>query len=105
MKEVILSADSDSMIYLVPDEVANHLDEYCLEFCEKWLLTSPQAVKYRQRDEDGEICLCYSESTFIDYLNEHVFPEQKSVFVKNIGWTNLGENLPAKYQGIPCFNF
>jgi len=105
MKKIILSADSDSMIYLVPDEVADNLDEYCMEFCEKWLPTSPDAEKYRVIGEEGETVLCYSEETFIAYLNEFVFPECKSVFVKNIGWTNFGENTPGKYKDLPWFNF
>ena len=29
MKEVILSADGDSIVYSVPDEVANDLRNYC----------------------------------------------------------------------------
>ena len=32
MKEVILSADGDSIVYLVPDKVADNLIEYCMEF-------------------------------------------------------------------------
>ena len=30
MKEVIISADGDSIVYLVPDAVANDLRKYCL---------------------------------------------------------------------------
>ena len=30
MREVILSADGDSTVYLVPDAVAEHLKKYCL---------------------------------------------------------------------------
>ena len=37
MKEVIISADGDSKVYLVPDVVANNLREYCIEFCDKWM--------------------------------------------------------------------
>lgn len=33
MKEVILSADGDSVVYLVPAAVAENLEEYCLKFC------------------------------------------------------------------------
>lgn len=105
MKKVILSADSDSIIYLVPDEVADNLDGYCFEFCEKWLPSSPEAEKYREINEDGEVVLCYSDSTFIDYLNEYLFPEYKSIFVKNIGWTNFGKNTPAEYKDLPWFCF
>ncbi len=45
MKHVILSADGDRKVYAVHDEVADHLEAYCLEFCTKWLLTSPHAKK------------------------------------------------------------
>ena len=98
MKEVIISADGDSMVYLVPDEVANDLSKYCIEFCDKWMVTSPHAKKYRVRGG-----YCYDETDFIEYLNEYVFPTQKSVFVKNLGWT--GGNLPEEYQDYPYFNF
>ena len=32
MKEVIISADGDSFVYLVPDTVANDLSKYCMDF-------------------------------------------------------------------------
>ena len=98
MKEIILSADGDCMLYSVPDEVADNLDKYCLEFCNEWLKTSPDATKYRKDN-----CLCYNESDFIDYLNDYVFPDKKSVFVKNIGWINFARN--EEYKHIPHFNF
>ena len=100
MKEIILSADGDSIVYLVPDEVADNLDKYCHEFCSVWLWTSPDAERYRV---DGGVC--YTEADFIDYLNEYVFPTQKSVFVRNLGWTEFGEDLPIEYQNHPYFNF
>ena len=100
MKEIIISADGDSIVYLVPDAVADDLRSYCISFCDKWMKTSPDAKKYRING-----VYCFNEADFIDYLNEYVFPEQKSVFVKNLGWTDLGENLPAEYQGVPYFNF
>ncbi len=100
MKDVIISADGDSVVYSVPDIVANNLSKYCIEFCDKWMKTSPHAKKYRINDG-----YCFNETDFIDYLNEYIFPEQKSIFVKNLGWTDLGENLPVEYQGLPYFNF
>ena len=100
MKEVIISADGDSKVYLVPDVVADNLSEYCIEFCDKWMRTSPHAEKYRLHEG-----WCFNEEDFIEYLNEYIFPEQKSVLVKNLGWTDLGENLPAEYQSLPYFNF
>ena len=100
MKEVILSADGDSIIYLVPDAVANNLEEYCLEFCSNWLRTSPDAEKYRKQG-----ILCYTERDFIDYLNEYAFPDYESTMLKNLGWTDLGENLPEEYKNHPYYNF
>lgn len=100
MKEVIISADRDSVVYLVPDAVADDLRKFCILFCDKWMKNSPDAKKYRING-----AYCYNEADFIAYLNEYIFPEQKSVFVKNLGWTNLGKNLPLEYQGYPYFNF
>lgn len=37
MKNVILSADGDRMVWSVPDVVAANLEEYCMEFCCRWL--------------------------------------------------------------------
>ena len=100
MKEVIISADGDSVVYSVPYAVANDLRNYCITFCDKWMKSSPDAKKYRIKGG-----YCYNEADFIDYLNEYVFPDQKSTFVKNLGWTNLGNDLPVEYQNHPYFNF
>lgn len=100
MKEIIISADGDSKIYLVPDVVANNLANYCIEFCDKWMITSPNAEKYKINGG-----YCFDEDDFIDYLNEYIFPEQKSVFVKNLGWTDFGSNIPTEYKALPYFNF
>ena len=100
MKEVIICADGDSKVYLVPDVVANNLREYCIEFCDKWMRTSPNAEKYRTNGG-----YCFNDEDFIEYLNEYIFPKQKSSLIINLGWTDLEENLPVGYQSIPYFNF
>ena len=100
MKKVILSADGDSVIYSVPDEVADNLKKFCMEFCGKCLYTSPNVKKYRT--EQG---VCFNEADFIEYLNKYIFPDQISTLVKNLGWTELGANLPEEYRGYPYFNF
>lgn len=105
MREVILCADGDSVVYAVPDEVANNLRKYCIDFCNKWIWQSLNATQYRKTDENGEVYVVYCETDFIDYLNEYVFPEQKSVFVKNLGWTNFGKSLSVEYRSYPYFNF
>lgn len=101
MKHVILSADGDSIIYSVPDVVADQLEEYCSEFCCEWLWNSPDAAKYRT----GGV-VCYTERDFIDYLNTYKFPEQKSALVLNLGWTGSeGKDIPEEYRSLPYFNF
>ena len=42
MKHVLLSADSVVCMYAVPDQVADHLEQYCLDFCVHWIWESPQ---------------------------------------------------------------
>ena len=105
MREVILGTDGDSVVYSVPDEVADNLRKYCMEFCSNWIWKSPDAAKYRVADEDGKVCACYCEADFIEYLNTWIFPDQQSVFVKNIGWTQYGRKLPTEYQGYLWFHF
>lgn len=100
MRNIILSADGDRMVYSVPDPVAAELDRYCMEFCVKWLWESPDAAKYRING-----VVCYHEGDFIEYLNRYLFPEEPSVLVENLGWIALDEDLPDRYRGCPVFNF
>ena len=82
-----------------------NLRKYCLQFCNNWIWNDPCAEKYRHRDEDGEMYVAYCEADFIEYLNKYIFPEQPSVFVKNLGWTEFGRKLPVEYKNHPCFHF
>ena len=100
MKNVVLSADGDRVVYSVPDEVAENLEKYCNDFCNKWLPVSPYAKKYRIKGG-----FCYNECDFIEYLNEWIFPNQQSKLVENLGWIDFGCLLPKKYIGCPQFNF
>ena len=100
MKNVVISADGDRKIYSVPDVVANNWSGYCIEFCNEWIRNSPQAKKYRIGD-----VVCYNEDDFIEYLNTYVFPDEKSVLVKNLGWIDFDSKLPAPYCNYPEFNF
>ena len=34
-----------------------------------------------------------------------MFPNERSVAVKNLGWTGLGEELPEEFWELPYFNF
>ena len=69
MKEIILSADGPSSVYLVPDDVATDLKKYCCEFCCKWIYQSPQKERFKRHGG-----VCFDETDFIDYLtNEAKF--------------------------------
>ncbi len=100
MKNVILSADGERKVFSVPDKVADNLSEYCIEFSDKWLWSSTDAKKYRTKEG-----VCYNEDDFIEYLNTHCFPNEKSTLVENIGWINTDADIPSKYRNCPLFNF
>lgn len=100
MKNVIISADGERMLYAVPDPVAENLREYCLEFCDHWLPESPDAAPYRRNGG-----LCYTEADFIEYLNQYQFPDEPSVLIKNLGFSDDASGLPEEYAAIPRFNF
>lgn len=100
MKNIVISADGDRMVYAVPDIVADHLEEYCMEFCCVWLPTSPDAKRYRING-----VLCYHEGDFIDYLQKYKFPKDSITFVENLGWIDFDNPLPEKYKNCPAFNF
>ena len=100
MKNVILSADGNSIVYSVPDEVADNLSDYCLQFCSEWLPYSPDAARYRVKG-----VLCYDESDFISYLNQFVFPDKRSEFVADLGWIGSGDEYPVEFRECPRFNF
>ena len=101
MKNVIISADGDRIVYSVPNIVADNLTEYCIEFCDKWLRTSSHAKKYRINGG-----LCYNERDFIEYLNRFIFPKEQSVFIENLGPIGIDElPIPECYKDCPMFNF
>lgn len=103
MKNVLLSADSEISVFAVPDEAADHLEQYCMEFCGNWLRKSPDAAKYR-RNMSNTIVACYTEKDFIDYLNKYIFEEQ-AYLVATFPNVYAKEDLPKEYIGLPYFNF
>lgn len=103
MKKVLLSADSDISVFAVPDEVADNLEKYCLEFCCDWLYKSPDAAKYRVK-MGGTTGVCYDEKDFIHYLNQYICNEQSTLVATLTGIYGEDE-LPEEYIGLPRFNF
>ena len=103
MKRVLLSADSEIGVFSVPDEVADNLERYCLEFCCHWLHESPDAEKYCVK-MGSLVGVCYNEKDFIDYLNQYICDEQ-SVLITTLAGVYVGDDLPEEYMGLPYFNF
>lgn len=99
MQNIILSADGDVKIYSVPDTVAENLEKYCIDFCDNWLWSSPDAQKYRINNG-----VCYDEEDFIEYLNKYIFPHEQSKLIKNLGAVSY-KNLPYEYKSLPNFFF
>ncbi len=103
MKRVLLSADGEISVFIVPDKVADNLEQYCLEFCCKWLYQSPDAEKYRVKMGDV-IGVCYNEKDFIEYLNQYICDE-KSALIATLTGVYVGTDFPEEYIGLPYFNF
>lgn len=102
MKEILLSHDDKVKMYSVPNEVASHLEEYCLEFCCNWIWKNPNGKKLLQNIK-GITCAVYGAQDFIDYLNEWVFPNRHSEFIKELEYYDY--ELPIEYKDYPQFNF
>ena len=92
MKEVILSHDSEAIIYIVPDEVADNLDKYCWDFAADWVWHG-----------NGQLGAVFGAPDFIDYLNRWAFPEQNSKLIKRLGC--YGYEIPEEYKDYPKYNF
>ncbi|MDO5141528.1 MAG: hypothetical protein Q4D31_00740 [Eubacteriales bacterium] len=103
MKKVLLSHDYEMIMYLVPDDVADNLEKYCMYFCGEWIWNNPNGEKLLVTMEDGEKCAMYGAQDFIDYLNDYVFPEQKSMPVAEMDFCSY--EIPKEHKDIPWFNF
>ena len=103
MKNVLLSHDFPISVYSVPDEVADHLEEYCNEFAFRWLWTSPHAAKYHVKIGDT-VGVCFDDKDFIDYLNQYVCQEP-SVLLETFSGVYMPDEVPEKYRGLPWYNF
>ena len=103
MKRVLLSADDEISVFSVPDEVAENLETYCLEFRCHWLYESPDAEKYRTKVGDT-VGVRYSEKDFIDYLNRYIGEEPSELLATRPEVFDEAD-LPEEYAGLPYFNF
>ena len=102
MKEVILSSDGDLSLYLVSAEVADNLIDVCNEFASEYVWHGPNNGKFL-RLCGKQYVACFTEKDFIEYLNDYLCPQCKSVKLKTLG--SFDDGVPAQYQNLPWFNF
>ena len=93
LKHVILSADSELKVYLVPDFVAEAFNRLCTDFHRNW-----QVLQVHPRH-------WFNEEDFIEYLNEKVCREEKCSFVAALGWDYERKKWPEEYRECPHYNF
>lgn len=103
MAEVILSHDSEAMLYSVPAEVAANLDQYCWDFAANWVWHGPENGKFLRNFGEGQLGAVFGAPDFIDYLNRWAFPECESKLIKGLGCYDY--EIPEAYQHIPEYNF
>ncbi len=101
MKEVILSADNDLCLYSVPADVADNLDAVCNYFATNYVWHGPNARFLKLCGE--QYAAFFGVEDFIDYLNGELYPQCKSVKLKNLG--SFDNGVPEEYQNTPWFNF
>ena len=109
MKNVILNHDDDLLVFSVPDEVADNLDEYCNDFRCNWLWKNPNSEKYRHIGKDDAtgkeyVYVSYTSTDFIEYLNKWIFPESQSVLIDNLGLINE-KDISEKYKDCQRYHF
>ena len=102
MKMILLSAGDDLSVYSVPNDVADNLAEYCVQFG-KWVAHSPDAERFRIKRGDF-VDLDYTEQDFIDYLNNCVCGT-RSVFLTVIDNVQVREDAPKRFLKLPCYYF
>lgn len=93
MKHVILGANNELKVFLVPDLIAGSFDRLCAEFHRNW-------TKLQVRPRDW-----FNEEDFVEYLNARVCGEEKCRFVENIGWDFDRKKRPEEYRECPHYNF
>ena len=101
MREVILSHDSELVVYEVPAKVAANLEHYCWDFSANWVWHGPENGKFLKRFGCDQFGAVFGAPDFIEYLNKWVFPDQKSRMVKALG----SYETPEEYRNYPQYNF
>ncbi len=95
---MILSADNELKVYLVPDFVEESFDRLCTAF-------HRNPPKKLLKEIRGTTVYCFDETDFIRYLNESVCGDEKCVYVETLGWDYDRKKWPEKYRKCRHYNF
>ena len=93
MKHVILSADNELKVFLVPDFVEASFHKLCTDFHRNW-----KTLQVRSRNG-------FNEDDFVEYLNTQICKDEKCSLVEVLGWDYKRKNWPEKYRDCPHYNF
>ena len=102
MKEVVLSADGDPSLYLVPADVADNLATVANEFAFDYVWHGENNGKFL-RHCGKTIAACFNEEDFIEYLNTVLYPDKPSKKIMTIHTDD--DELPEEYRKLPYCNF
>lgn len=102
MKEVILSADGDLSLYLVPAEVADDLANVCNTFASEYVWHGNKSGKFLRLCKEQYVAF-YNEEDFIEYLNTELYPQKKSKKLKFL--SHFDDDVPEEYKHLPRYNF
>ncbi len=94
---MIVSADNELKVYLVPDFVADSFNRLCADYSRNWEKNQPH------RHDEGKGG--FDEKSFIDYLNENVCGDEKCVLIETLGWDYNRKKWPEKYRKCLHYNF
>lgn len=103
MAEVILSHDSEAVLYSVPAEVAADLEKYCWDFAANWVWHGPENGKFLRSFGEGQLGAVFGAPDFIDYLNRWAFPGCGAKRIKGLGCYDY--EIPPEYRHYPQYNF
>jgi len=103
MKEVVLSADGDLSLYLVPADVADNLATVANEFAFNYIWFGEKSGKFLKLCGEQYVA-CFTEEDFIEYLNTVLYPDKPSKKLKTFQAAD-DEEVPEEYRKYPYYNF
>ncbi len=102
MKEVILSADGDLSLYLVPADVADNLATVATTFASDYVWHGEKSGKFLKLCGEQYVAF-FTEEDFVEYLNTVLYPQKPSKKLKIL--CGFDEEVPKEYARVPRYHF